>query len=97
VLAFFDGRLLGVSRDGGIGKRNLREVGLGGDGSLGAGAGAGDGDGRGELIDGNAVDGEVVEVRLEIFEIEGEVEIALINVWNRFNVTTRQVSSGAAW
>jgi AhpD family alkylhydroperoxidase len=25
------------------------------------------------------------------------IEIALINVWNRFNVTTRQVASSAAW
>ena len=25
------------------------------------------------------------------------IEIALINVWNRFNVSTRQVASGAAW
>ena len=25
------------------------------------------------------------------------IEIALINVWNRFNVTTRQVASAAAW
>jgi alkylhydroperoxidase family enzyme len=25
------------------------------------------------------------------------VEITLINVWNRFNVTTRQVASAAAW
>jgi AhpD family alkylhydroperoxidase len=25
------------------------------------------------------------------------VQIALINVWNRFNVTTRQVASAAAW
>jgi alkylhydroperoxidase family enzyme len=25
------------------------------------------------------------------------IEIALINVWNRFNVTTRQVASPAAW
>ena len=25
------------------------------------------------------------------------IEIALINVWNRLNVTTRQVSSAAAW
>ena len=72
MLAFFDCRFLSVSRNGGVGKRNLREVGLGGDGSLGAGAG--DSDGRGELVDSNAVDGEVVEVRLEVFEIEGEVE-----------------------
>jgi hypothetical protein len=70
VLALFEGRLLGVSRDGGIGKRHLREAGLGGDSALGAGAS--DGDGRGELIDGNAVDGEIVEVRLEVFEIQGE-------------------------
>src|SRR6266700_1586842 len=25
------------------------------------------------------------------------IEIALINVWNRFNVTTRQVAGAAAW
>jgi AhpD family alkylhydroperoxidase len=25
------------------------------------------------------------------------IQIALINVWNRFNVTTRQVASAAAW
>jgi AhpD family alkylhydroperoxidase len=25
------------------------------------------------------------------------IEIALINVWNRFNVTTRQVASAAGW
>jgi AhpD family alkylhydroperoxidase len=25
------------------------------------------------------------------------IEIALINVWNRFNVTTKQVASAAAW
>jgi AhpD family alkylhydroperoxidase len=25
------------------------------------------------------------------------IEIALINVWNRFNVTTRQVASAAVW
>ena len=25
------------------------------------------------------------------------IEIALINVWNRFNVTTRQVASAVAW
>jgi alkylhydroperoxidase family enzyme len=25
------------------------------------------------------------------------IEIALINVWNRFNVTTMQMASAAAW
>jgi hypothetical protein len=72
VFSFFDGGFLGVSRDGGIGKWNFREVGLGGDGALGTGAG--DADRSRKLVDSNAVDGEVVEVCFEVFEVEGEVE-----------------------
>jgi hypothetical protein len=76
VLAFFDGGFGGVGFDGGVGEGDRGEVGFGGDGALGSCAG--DGDGRGELVDGDAVDGEVVEVRLEVLEIEGEVEDVVV-------------------
>ena len=72
VLAFFDSGLGGVGCDGRDGEWHFGEAGLGDDSALGACAG--DGDGRGELVDGDAVDGEVVEVGLEVFEVEGEVE-----------------------
>jgi len=76
VLPFFSCGFSRVCLDGGYGEGYRGEVCLSGDRTLRSCSS--DADGCGEFVDSDAMYGEVVEVRLEVFKVECEVEVVSV-------------------
>src|SRR5271170_3600877 len=77
MLAFFGGRLCGIGLNDGRYERYRSEAGFEGNGTSSSSVDS-DGNRCRELVDGDAGDGEVVELCFEVLEVESEVEDVLI-------------------